>query len=117
MVRVVRVTILSQCHVLVAMHDLYLPVISVELQNAFRCRRCYAGYQVCGFYLAFYDLACSDMLAITGDARDTADRGPCIAHVCAERVCGEEFDVALINSSVTGLWLFLPVCEGGKPAR
>lgn len=70
------------------MHNLDLPVISVELQNGFWCGRCHAGYQVGGFRFAFCDVACPDMLAIAGDAGNAADCGPCVAHVFAERVGG-----------------------------
>lgn len=57
------------------------------------------------------------MLAIAGNPGDAANCGPCIAHVFAECVNGQKFDMALINSPVTGLWLFLPLREGKKPAR
>ena len=86
MVRAVRVAILSQCHILVAMHYLYLPVISVELQNDFWCGCWHAGYQVCDFRFTSCDVTCPDMLAISSDASDAADCGPCSAHVFAERV-------------------------------
>jgi len=88
MVRAVGVSVFAHGHVFVAMHDLYLPVISVELQNGFRSGRFKAGYQVGGFCFAFCDVACPDMLAIAGDPGDAADCGPCIAHVFAECVGG-----------------------------
>lgn len=91
------------------MHDLYLPVISVELQNGFRCGRCQAGYQVGGFCFAFCDVTCPDVLAIAGHAGDASDCWPRISHVRAERVGGQEFNMALINASVSGLWLFVPL--------
>ena len=116
MVRAVRVAIFSQCYVLVSMHDLYLPVISIEPQDGFWCRSWHAGYQVCDFRFVLGDLARPNMLAITGDARDAANCGPCIAPVFAERVGCKDLNLALINSSVTGLWLFLPLREAEKPA-
>lgn len=117
MFRAVRVAVFAQCHVLVAMHDLYLPVISVEAQNGFGRDRFQAGYQVGDFCLAFCDVACPDMLAIAGNPGDATDCGPRIAHVFAKCVSGQKFDIALINSPVTGLRLFLPLREGEKPAR
>ncbi len=84
MVRAVRVAIFAHSHVLVAMHDLYLPVISVELQNGFWRGRCHAGYQVGDFRFVFYNIACPNMLAIAGGPGDAADGGPCIAHIFAE---------------------------------
>lgn len=84
MVRAVRVAIFTHCHVFVAMHDLYLPVISVEAQNGFWCGRCHAGYQVGDLRFVFCNIACSNMLAIAGDTGDAADCGPCIAHIFAK---------------------------------
>lgn len=86
MVQAVRVTIFSQRHVFVAVHDLYLPVIAIQAQNSFRCGRFQARYQVGDLCFAFCDGACPDMLAIAGDAGDGVDRGPCLASIFAECV-------------------------------
>ena len=64
MVKAVCVAVFTHCHVLVAMHDLYLPVISVEPQNGFGSGRFQAGYQVGGLCFDLCDVACPDMLAI-----------------------------------------------------
>ena len=117
MVRAVRVAILSQRYILVAMHYLNLPVISVELQNEFWWGRWHAGYQVCDFRFTSCDVTGPDMLAISSDASDVTDCGPCCAHVFAERVGRQELNMALINASVTGLGLFAPLFEGEKSAR
>ena len=116
-VRTVCVAIFSQCDVLVSMHDFNLPMISIEPQNGFWCDRCHAGYQIGDLRFAFRDLAFADMAATTGDTRDAGDCRPCIAHVFAERVGGQKLNIAPINSSMTWLWLLLPLCEGEKPAR
>jgi len=63
MVKAVHVAIFTHCHVLVAMHDLYLPVISVEPQNGFGSGRFQAGNQVGGLCFDLCDVACPDMLA------------------------------------------------------
>lgn len=117
MVKAVRVAIFTHCHVLVAMHDLYLPVIFVEPQNGFGSGRFQAGNQVGGLCFDLCDVACPDMLAIADNPGDATNCGPGIAHVFAEGVGGQKFDSALINSPVTGLQLFLPLREGEKPAR
>lgn len=57
------------------MHDLYLPMISVEPQNGFGSGRFQAGYQVGGFCFAFCEVASPDMLAITGNPGDATDCG------------------------------------------
>jgi hypothetical protein len=98
------------------MHDLYLPVISVEAQNGFGCGRVQTGYQIGGFCFIFCHVAGPDMLAIAGDPGDAPDCGPCIAHVFAECAHGQKFNFALINTPVTGLRLFVPLREGKKPA-
>ena len=99
MVKAVRVAIFTHCHVLVAMHDLYLPVISVEPQNGFGSGCFQAGYQVGGLCFDLCGVACPDMLAIA-DTRTSGFLVKSIFYSAPSQLIGQRLRVHIYDNRI-----------------
>lgn len=68
MVFSVCVAILAEADVLVAVHDLDLPMRAVEAQKGFGSWGIETGDQIGGLDLGFHDTSSSDMVTLAGNA-------------------------------------------------
>ena len=98
------------------MHGLDPPMPAVEAQDVVRIRLSKAGDEIRCFGFGFDNAPGPNVLALTLNAGNGAHRGPCGAHVFAERIGGQQSDAAQVNPPMPCPGWVLPFSEGEKPA-
>ncbi len=87
----------ARYHIPVAMHGLDPPMPAVEAQDVVRIRLLQAGDGIRCFGFGFDNVPGPDVPALTPDAGNGANRGPCGAHVFAGRIGGQQGDATQVN--------------------
>lgn len=110
----VCVAILAKADILVAVHDLDVPMRAVEAQKGRGARRIEAGDQIGGLDLGFHDASGPDMITLAGDACNGSQRRPRGAHGFGQRPRGQERDGALVDATMPGIGWGMPWFRGKK---